>query len=45
MRDAVSLRSVSAVTASLRAAAAVESDGAVSIAILTLSVESRTTVR
>ncbi|SHU86615.1 Uncharacterised protein [Mycobacteroides abscessus subsp. abscessus] len=45
MRDAVSVRSVSAVTASLRAAAAVGSDGAVSIAILTLSVESRTTVR
>ena len=45
MRDAVSLMSVSAVTASLRAAAALGSLGAVSMAERTLSAASRSTVR
>ena len=45
MRVAVSLTSVSAVTASLRAAAAFGSLGAVSMAARTLSAASRSAVR
>ena len=45
MREAVSLTSLSAVTASLRAAAAFGSAGAVSIAVRTRSAASRSAVR